>query len=335
MKIYIFLLNSSAIGGIEKVARNLSLILSESNVDVEVIDILELKKRYGNYSELRLCFYFLNGKNKNDIILSLYDRLSIQLLLAKALCFNDVKIFACQHADYYANKFHTRMLRRFFYKKAERIIALTSTDKKLYNQCGLNNVIVIPNPLAYYPKNIPTFLSRTNNVIAAGRLNKIKSFESVIDLAVIMSDLEHIKFSLYGDGEEIDFLKAYIKTLGFDYNEILRGSTLRLDECFISSKFLVVTSKRESFSMVILEAMASGCIPISFDCPTGPRELIEHGVNGFLVPMGDIFGIKHIIEMLLDNPSLAEQISINARVKASSYTKTNIMAMWGNVINEL
>ncbi|MFM5038900.1 glycosyltransferase [Aeromonas veronii] len=333
MKIYIILLNANSIGGIEKVAKNLFSILNEFSV--EVIDLIELKKRYGNYSELKLCCKFLNDMDENDIILSLYDRLSIMLLFASIIYISKVKIIACQHADFYANKIHTRMLRRFLYKKANHVIALTKADRDLYIESGLHNVSVIPNPITNYPDSVPSHSSRENNVIAAGRLNKIKAFENVIDLAVIMSEIESVNISIYGDGEEMESLAAYTKKLGLEPDKILHGSTTFLDDIFVSSKFLVVTSQRESFSMVILEAMASGCIPISFDCPTGPRELIENGNNGFLVPMGDVFGIKRIIEMLLNDPNLAEVISMRARAKAAHYRKSNILRMWGNVINEL
>lgn len=287
MKIYIFLLNKNTIGGIEKVAKNLSAIFSGCNefVDVEVIDLADLKISYGDYSEFQLCFKFVKDMAECDIMLSLYDRLSIQLSFAKIILNRNVKLVACQHADFYANRIHTRILRRLFYRAINRIVALTSADRDLYVNSGFNNVSIIPNPIAFYPESISSFSSRANNIIAAGRLSKIKAFNNVIDLAAIMSDIESANFSLYGDGEEREGLSLYAKRMGVG-DKILRGSTTKLDAIFMSSKFLVVTSQRESFSMVILEAMAAGCIPISFNCPTGPKEIIDDGINGFLVPMG-------------------------------------------------
>ena len=336
MKIYIFLINKSSIGGIEKVANNLSIILSEysDSVDVEVIDIADLKVLYGDHSEFLLCVKFIKDIVESDLILSLYDRLSIQLSFAKIYLKTNIKLVACQHADFYANRIHTRILRRIFYCATNQIVALTSADYDLYVKSRFKNVAIIPNPISFYPKTIPLFSSRANSVVAAGRLSKVKAFNNVINLAVIMSDIESVGFSIYGDGEEREALSLYANSMGVCDN-ILRGSTSKLDDIFLVSKFLVVTSLRESFSMVILEAMAAGCIPISFDCPTGPREIIDDGVNGFLVPMGDIFKIKNTVEMLMNNPVLAEEISFNARLKASLYTKDNILSMWRRIIDEL
>jgi glycosyltransferase involved in cell wall biosynthesis len=338
MKIYILLLNVNSIGGIERVAKNLhsTLSLYKAGVDVEIFDIPKLKIKYGSCSELLLCYRFMRDKSQEDIVLSLYDRLSINLLLAKIFNFMvGPKVVACQHADFYANKIHTRILRSFFYKKVNHIVCITSADKKLYIESGMKNISTIPNPIIYYPSTVEPFSSRANNVVAAGRLNKVKSFERFIDLAKMMSNSKGITFSLYGDGEERERLIRYASTLELDSQKILCGVSSRLDDVFGMSKFLIVTSKRESFSMVILESMASGCIPISFDCPTGPRELIDHGVNGFLVPPGDVSGIKKIIDMLLDKIDLAERISRNARIKASLYKRENVLAMWRNVLNEL
>ena len=87
--------------------------------------------------------------------------------------------------------------------------------------------------------------------------------------------------------------------------------------------------------MVILEAMASGCIPISYDCPTGPRELIVSGENGYLVEGGDLLSIRHIIINLLGNAVLAESIQANARATAIKYKSDIVRNKWKVLLNEL
>lgn len=338
MRVYIFLLNSKSIGGIETVAKNLlSIFQSNSNFgNVEIVDLLMLKEQIGCISkfDLEACYRLLQQAKDGDVILSLYDRLTIQLLFVNLFFRKKIRIIGCQHADYYANRFHTRLLRRFLYRNADRIVALTSTDAHEYKSVGLDNVVVIPNPLFFYPEDVPSFLERHNTVIAAGRLNKVKGFHYIFELASRMRN-KSISFNIYGDGEEVEALKSHALKLGLSPQNILMGSTSQLDLFLSTAKFLVVTSYRESFSMVILEAMAAGCIPISFDCPTGPRELIDDGVNGFLVPLGDVIKIESIIEFLLDNPAVAECIASNARKKAEAFTGSNILSMWRVIINEL
>ncbi|ELM3749665.1 glycosyltransferase [Aeromonas hydrophila] len=339
MRVYIFLLNSKSIGGIETVARNLLSIFQKysNSVDVQIVDLLEIKVQLGCIStaELEACYRLIKQAKDGDVILSLYDRLTIQLLFSNLILRKKIRIIGCQHADYYANRIHTRILRRIIYNNAEKIVALTSTDSHHYKSVGIHNVEVIPNPLIFYPEHVPLFSERKNIVVAAGRLNKVKGFHYTLELASRMQEYKNISFNIFGDGEERDALSSYAERLGIRPQDIFMGATSKLDYFLSKAKFLVVTSYRESFSMVILEAMAAGCIPISFDCPTGPRELIDDGVNGYLVPSGDIMKIKNIIEYLIDNPIAAECIAANAREKAKSFTGPDIICLWREVINEL
>jgi len=335
MKVYIFLLDKSTLGGIEKVACNLRDTLeSFSHVDVSIIDLNYLRAKFKLVkSEPYLCYRFSQSLSAGDIVISMYDRLSIQLSFIRLVSNRDFNLIASQHADYFANRLYTRFLRRIMYRYVYAITALTVFDTTLYRKWH-NNVCYIPNPILFYPVTVPSYSDRTG-VVAAGRLNKIKRFNDFIDLAKIMKDFNQLSFSIFGDGEERASLYSYAEGVGLVPDDILKGATAELDGKLLFSKFLVVTSERESFSMVILEAMASGCIPISYNCPTGPRELIVNGVNGYLVEAGDLFSIRDIITKLLGDSVLAESIQANARSTAIKYKSDVIRSKWGGLLNEL
>jgi len=336
MKVYIFLLDKTSLGGIEKVAYNLRNTLKYSPyIDTSIVDINFLRTEFQPAkSEIYLCHKFCKTLNDEDVVISMYDRLSIQLSFSKFINRKNFKLIASQHADYFANRLHTRFLRRLMYRYVDRITALTVFDTNLYKKWH-KNVCYIPNPILFYPDTVPSYSKRDNNVIAAGRLNKIKRFKDFIDLAGIMKNFSQLSFNLFGDGEEKSSLSLYAKSIGLKPDSILKGKTTELDNKLLLSKFLVVTSERESFSMVILEAMASGCIPISYDCPTGPRELIVSGENGYLVEGGDLLSIRHIIINLLGNAVLAESIQANARATAIKYKSDIVRNKWKVLLNEL
>jgi glycosyltransferase involved in cell wall biosynthesis len=78
-------------------------------------------------------------------------------------------------------------------------------------------------------------------------------------------------------------------------------------EIYSRSLVWLVTSLSEGFSMPVLEAMACGCVVVATDCG-GPRDIVEDGVNGFLVPVRDVEAILNRVQMLIDNPDLCSRV---------------------------
>ncbi|EHH2567858.1 glycosyltransferase [Vibrio parahaemolyticus] len=334
MTVYITLLDYKTLGGIERVAKNLHQALMSTKInDISIIDLDTLRALFGEEkSEFTLLLKFSKTLGENDIVISMYDRLSIEFSVCKALG-HKFKLVAAQHADYFANRIHTRILRRLTYSYVDSIVALTKFDSDLYKKWH-KNVVVIPNPILSFPETVPSFMDRKELVISAGRLNKIKQFDHFIRLADSMRDFCELEFHLYGSGEEKANLTELIESFGMSPKIILKGATNELEKIMLSSKFIVVTSLRESFSMVVLEAMAAGCIPISYNCPTGPRELISDGVNGYLVEPDNLEEIKRLISLLLENDDIYNKIQSHARVTAKRYQARNINKMWEKLLNE-
>ena len=340
MRIYILVLDHSTLGGIEKVAGNLKCMFSDgmSFSSVEIVDISVLNNKYGNNltskSQFSLLSQFICDLADGDIVLSLYDRISIQLAVLRKRYKGTFKLVACQHADYFANRLYTRILRLVTYKFVDYVVALTDTDKSLYEKDGFR-VKKIPNPIRFYPEKVQPFELRNNTVIAAGRLNKVKRFDHFVNVVASCKDIPNYKFEIWGDGEERQNLERYITSLDLNSMCELMGVSNDFDAILGTTKFIVVTSLRESFSMVILEAMASGCIPISYDCPTGPRELIKDRSNGYLVPDGDYMKIGEIICHLISNPDEAKFLAENARAFSLQYSFKHIKSQWQDIIDEL
>ena len=82
----------------------------------------------------------------------------------------------------------------------------------------------------------------------------------------------------------------------------LRGHSPTAAEQFAKASFSLLTSRSEALPGVLLESMGRGCIPISYDLPYGPSDIITHGVDGFLVPFGDIEALAKQIEQVVTMP---------------------------------
>lgn len=342
-KIKILVLNINDLGGIERVALNLFNMFKQTELysNVEIVSVcgdvaLSNFKYLKGSSEQSKLIEFAKALDENTVVLSLYDRFSIKLSLIRKVYSLKFRIYACQHADYYAHPILTRILRLLTYRWVDKIIALTSEDGSIYDKL-FKNVHVIPNVLSFYPESVSSFSNRNISCAVAGRLVPIKQYDHFVEFLnkVKLCGLNDVGvYRVFGDGSETRRLEKLLNDFGLRSSDILVGKVSNIEEQLCDTRFFFVTSLRESFSMVILEAMACGCIVISYDCPTGPRELINNGYNGFLVPINDREALFSCYIKLLSNPDACQRISNNAREYSKRFLEENIVKQWVSVLHE-
>lgn len=93
-----------------------------------------------------------------------------------------------------------------------------------------------------------------------------------------------------------------------------------------------MTSRHEGFPMVLLEAQSYGLPIVSFDCLTGPKDLIISGVDGFLIPFGNIQVMTEKLLFLMINTKKRKEMGLNALCKSSNYLVDNIINKWKNIL---
>ncbi|MDC5973691.1 glycosyltransferase [Proteus mirabilis] len=343
MNIKILVLDITALGGIERVALNMKDMLTQDLYfdSVEIISVTGdtssmngVNTLKNGSNENKKLYEFAKNLKENTIVLSLYDRFSIKLSIIRKLFNFKFSLYACQHADYFAHPIKTRILRYITYQWVDKIISLTKQDAVYYKK-KFKNVYTIPNALGYYPLSVKKFNNREIDCAAAGRLVPIKQFEHYISLLEKIYNCGYGRaFRIHGEGPEYSALKN--KILGSNLRDlcILSGKSKNIYQELNNTKFFFVTSERESFSMVILEAMACGCVVISYDCPTGPRELIENNINGILIPLNDQLALINKYKELLHNPELCQKISDNARAYSKKFLSSKILINWKFIFNE-
>lgn len=176
---------------------------------------------------------------------------------------------------------------------------------------------------------------RTNGAMIA-RLAYQKRVEDAVRAIATASETEPgIHLDIYGDGDERDRLLKLRTELNATSALDFHGHVSNAKAAFKSASFSVLTSRFEGQGLAILESMAAGCIPIAYDIPYGPADIIDHGVNGFLVRAGDVDELASTLTRVTRmSRRKLKRMRENALIRASDYFQGPIVERWGEVLNE-
>lgn len=213
-------------------------------------------------------------------------------------------------------------------KKYNRFVVLTKSDIEAWNK--YSNVMQIYNPISFSTEECANYKSL--RVIAVGNLLYNKGFDRLIQAwAVVSRHNSDWTLHIYGDGEERERLQMLIKDKALKDSVILQNPTKNIVEEYMNSSFYVMSSRYEGFGMVLAEAMACGLPCVSFDCPSGPSEIITDGVDGFLVEDGNIGQLAEKIKVLMSNQDLRKQMGEEARKNIQRFSPEKIMPQWDDL----
>ncbi len=194
--------------------------------------------------------------------------------------------------------------------------------------------IVMPNPVTFSsPRQSPL---TEKELISIGRLSTQKNFSSLIRIcAVVFKKHPDWHLTIWGDGSERNHLENLIDTLGLNSNVFLPGSTNNVSEKLLESSIFVLSSDFEGFGIAIVEAEECGLPIVSYSCPSGPKDIITDGKNGFLIPPGDEDMFAQRICRLIEVKELRCAMGNEAKLNASKYSIKKIINSWCEVFENL
>lgn len=220
--------------------------------------------------------------------------------------------------------------------KFDRLAVLTEGQKLdlLRLNIAKDNIEVLPNMLAPSVR-APLRDRSTERGILLSRLESVKRVDHAIESIARAKKLGGAAFSLdiFGEGRQSQLLARRIDELGLGGSVKLHGYDPAAKSRFAEASFSLLTSEFEGFSLVILESMAQGCIPIAYDVKYGPGEIIESGVNGFLVPDGDIHGLADAILSLsrMNRRKIAKMRAAAIR-RSREFSQDAVLRRWARVL---
>ncbi|MEU4428430.1 glycosyltransferase family 4 protein [Actinoplanes sp. NPDC024001] len=222
------------------------------------------------------------------------------------------------------------------YPRLDAVTVLTRADYAAYREALGDSVrlVRIPNGTPARP-DVPE-IARGPIVAAAGRLTRQKGFDLLIEaFARVHERHPDWHLHIFGAGRWRQRLADQIERAGLRGVVRLRGLSRNLDAELAQASIFVLSSRKEGLPMVLLEAMGAGLPVVSFDCPTGPAEVVETGVNGVLVPAEDVAGLAGGVVRLIENSDERAEMGRAARATAAGYAMPVIAAQWENLFHDL
>jgi glycosyltransferase involved in cell wall biosynthesis len=225
---------------------------------------------------------------------------------------------------------------RLHFDRLDQFLTLTSTDAKRYRRFFRHQIPVRRLPNAAPDYHGPLSDHTTKVVTAAGRLERLKGFDRLVDAwALVHAKHPDWELRIFGAGSQAGPLREQVQRLGLDEVVRLHGYSRNLHAELAGSSIFAMGSRFEAFGMVLVEAMSCGVPAVAFDCPTGPRDIIEDGVNGFLVRNRDIEGLAgRVIELIEDHEARAE-MGRHAHESAHARNQTETAREWQRMLRRL
>lgn len=172
-------------------------------------------------------------------------------------------------------------------------------------------------------------------IVACGRLHPQKGFTDLITAMVAVRRQIPSVLWILGEGESRSELTKQIESLGLTETVFLLGFKTNPYQYMAKADLFVLSSLFEGFGNVIVEAMACGTPVVSTDCPTGPAEIIESGVNGILVPPENPEALAEGIIRVLSDTQLQQQLSQQGKIRSLDFSVAKIATMYGNLFQSL
>lgn len=248
------------------------------------------------------------------------------------------KVLSWEHSNcfYEMSVLYRKLILKFSVRNSDYVVTLTEGDKNNYaNMLKRTNCIeAIYNPMEEV--NISEEDIREKWIITVGHLISGKGPEYIAQAAKkVLPKNPDWKWYIVGEGEEREYLEKFIQENGLEKQMILTGLVNNVGEYLSKSKIFVLTSKSEGLPMCLLEAKAYGVPSISFDIPTGPNEIIDDGINGYLVKPFDCEDLANKVNELISDDNKWSSFAKNTQQNMSKFSMESIMEKWNRVLSSL
>ena len=268
------------------------------------------------------------ARNRLDVLLSFIDRTNILALLGSRGL--GVPVVVSERVDPASHEvgWIWNMLRTLTYPLADGLVVQVPSIRAFFPWWLQGRISVIPNPVPRPPGGPPAGEPRPR-ILAAGRLTPQKGFDLLLEaFARVSPGHPEWRLDILGEGEARGALEALVAHHGLQGRCRLMGNRPDIHAQMRGADLFVLSSRAEGFPNVLCEAMAAGMAVVSFDCPTGPAQILRPGVDGLLVPAGDVGGLAEAMARLMDDPVLRARLASRAPDVLARFDEQAVLAQW-------
>lgn len=277
--------------------------------------------------------------SRPDAVISFTDKMNIVTLIACAGLGVPVIITERTDPRHHAIGRAWDALRRLMYRRGAALVVQTE-DVRRHMQPAMHGrpVFVIPNAVdrPHDPGRIAGLTNESGDrlVVGMGRLSAEKGFDLLIRaFAQVAADHPGWTLKILGEGPQRAELQGLIKECGLSERVSLAGWSKEPSAVLSRADLFVLPSRYEGFPNALLEAMACGLPAISFDCESGPAEIIRHETDGLLVPPGDVAALARAMDRLMLNPDERRQFGLRAVEVTDRFSTERYFRLWEDVLS--
>ena len=349
-----------AYGGISKVTVKLSNELSKRH-DVHVINIkgrtdvegvgfsssvkvmdINLEDRSLKKSLLTICRRARKylQKNKFDIVIGMGTITNLVLILSTIGL--TVKTIAADHNSIVAGdvigafyKFQ-RYVGTKFSNKSVVLTEETLSDFMKKYKMPRNHFAVIYNWIDDDTVYVNDLSSK--RIVTAGRFEVQKGYDFLLPIAKrVLEAHPDWTWHICGDGQKDikSHLQEFIKQNKLENRLFLEGVVADMSQMYQNSEIYVMTSRYEGLPLVLLEAKQYGLPIVSYNCKTGPSDIVREGINGFLIEQNNEEEMVNKLNLLIENNELRKKFSQAASLDIEKFNKNKILSQWEKLFEEL
>ena len=283
------------------------------------VNLVVLNVNHTRYSFIPLSKYFF--KNQVKTVLVFNHELAVTLVIMRLLLrlkiriiSRNISVMSIKIKNFKLQGFWTRNVVRplikYFYHKIDHVVNQCQSMRDdlitVYPKLS-NNSNVIYNPISshiedYVNKHDLSKIKKENYILCVGRLEQVKAFHYAIEgFAGIANQFPTLRMKIVGQGSLEQNLKQKAIDCRVENKVDFKGFQKDIIPYYSHAKATVLTSLYEGYPNVLLESLAMNTPVIAFDCPGGTNEIIQNGLNGYLVKYQDVDDLKKKLSTLLLN----------------------------------
>lgn len=238
----------------------------------------------------------------------------------------------------YRNSSFLGLTNRFKYKYrnycASHFFLFIALSNESLKEWSVKNGIIIPNPLWIEKESFSDL--KAKKVIVVARHSHEKGIDRLLQIWKLVAEKQtDWSLEIYGKQDENLGLENLAKKLNIEKTVLFFNPVKNITQKYKEVSILAMTSRNEALPMVLLEAMAIGLPCIAYDCPVGPKAIIQNNENGFLIEDGNKDSFVEKLNLLMEDENLRVTMGENAIKSIEKYDLSTIMQQWKGLFESI